>query len=71
MSGAEHKAVIAHYQEEVWNNGNRVISSAIPPRQRVTSSAILIFRFADGKIVEEWGNVDALGRLQQLGLMPR
>jgi len=29
-----------------------------------------IVRFADGKMAEVWHNYDALGMLQQLGLMP-
>jgi steroid delta-isomerase-like uncharacterized protein len=31
---------------------------------------INIFRIADGKIVERWGQLDQLGVLHQLGLMP-
>jgi steroid delta-isomerase-like uncharacterized protein len=135
MSAAEHKAIIARYQEEVWNNGNIALvddlfaagfldhnapdsrgpagvkeavtknRTAFPDfrgtvedliaegdkvvaritwtgtntgdffgrpatGKHVTSSAILIFRFADGKIVEEWGSVDALGLVQQLSQIP-
>ena len=29
-----------------------------------------IFRFAEGKIVEEWLQEDTMGMLQQLGFMP-
>ncbi len=29
-----------------------------------------IMRFANGKVVEHWGNVDQVGMMQQLGLMP-
>ncbi len=29
-----------------------------------------IMRFADGKLVEHWGNNDDLGLLQQLGVVP-
>ncbi len=32
------------------------------------TSAIDVFRFADGKVVERWGNNDGVGLLQQLGL---
>jgi predicted ester cyclase len=43
----------------------------IPPTgKQVTSSAIAICRIADGKIVEEWSQVDLLGMLQQLGVIP-
>ncbi len=32
------------------------------------TTAVDIFRFADGKVVERWGNNDGVGLLQQLGL---
>jgi steroid delta-isomerase-like uncharacterized protein len=43
----------------------------IPPAgKQVTFSAIAICRVASGKIVEEWSQVDMLGMLQQLGVIP-
>jgi predicted ester cyclase len=27
-------------------------------------------RIVDGKVVEEWGNMDTLGMMQQLGVIP-
>jgi steroid delta-isomerase-like uncharacterized protein len=43
----------------------------IPPTgKRVNVSGILISRFAGGKIVEEHEIFDALGMLQQLGVVP-
>jgi len=36
----------------------------------VAVSGIGITRLADGKAVESWGNYDALGMLQQLGVIP-
>jgi steroid delta-isomerase-like uncharacterized protein len=43
----------------------------IPPSGRAFAfSATSIFRIADGKIVEHWGEEDALGWLQQLGAIP-
>ena len=37
---------------------------------RIQITGITIDRFADGKIVEEWTNFDALGLFQQIGLIP-
>ena len=37
----------------------------------VAFSAISIYRFQDGKIVELWAQVDRLGLLQQLGAAPQ
>ena len=43
----------------------------IPPTgKRVVSTGIDIFRIADGRIVERWGEVDDLGLRQQLGALP-
>lgn len=36
----------------------------------ITTTGINIFRLADGKIVEHWGNSDDLGVLRQLGVVP-
>jgi steroid delta-isomerase-like uncharacterized protein len=38
--------------------------------RRVKFTLIDIIRYADGKMVEHWGEVDNLGLLQQLGLVP-
>jgi predicted ester cyclase len=40
-----------------------------PTHKIITWTAILIDRFADGKIVEEWEEMDFLGLQQQLGLI--
>jgi len=43
----------------------------IPPTgKQITLSGINIQRIVDGKIVENWVNLDALGMLQQLGVLP-
>jgi steroid delta-isomerase-like uncharacterized protein len=40
-----------------------------PTGKRMEITGITIERFADGKIVEDWTNFDALGLMRQLGLM--
>jgi len=43
----------------------------IPPTgKQVTVTGITIDRFANGKGVESWVNYDALGMMQQLGVVP-
>ena len=43
----------------------------IPPTgKQAAVTGITIDRFANGKIVESWYNFDALGLLQQLGVIP-
>ena len=43
---------------------------APPTNKKITIRAIAIERFAGGKIVEEWGSMDTLGLMQQLGVVP-
>ncbi len=43
----------------------------VPPTgKQVTLTGIQIVRTADGRIAENWINLDALGMLQQLGVIP-
>jgi predicted ester cyclase len=43
----------------------------IPPTgNRVEFSGIMIDRFSGGKLAETWDNYDALGMMQQLGVIP-
>jgi predicted ester cyclase len=43
----------------------------IPPTgKQITNAAIIIYRIANGKIAEHWIQVDAVGMMQQLGVMP-
>lgn len=41
-----------------------------PTGEEVTMSGIVIYRFANGKIVERWGEANTVGFLQQIGKMP-
>jgi predicted ester cyclase len=41
-----------------------------PTGKRMEMTGITINRVSDGKIVEAWTNSDALGMMQQLGLIP-
>jgi len=43
----------------------------VPPTgRRINVPGISIFRIADGKIAEHWGEEDALGWMQQIGAIP-
>ena len=41
-----------------------------PTNRKVVANGIAIYRFNDGKVVEEWMNTDQLGILKQLGVIP-
>jgi predicted ester cyclase len=43
---------------------------APPTGKQVTATGMSVFRIANGKIVEHWGENDSLGVMQQLGLIP-
>jgi len=46
------------------------LMGAPPTGRRVSFSGMELFRLRDGRIVEQWGEIDAIEMLQQLGLMP-
>jgi len=41
-----------------------------PTGKFVSTSGITIFRLQNGRIIEEWGQSDTIGLLQQVGAMP-
>jgi predicted ester cyclase len=41
-----------------------------PTGKEVTWTGILMFRIADGKIVDQWLEQDVMGLMQQLGVAP-
>ncbi len=41
-----------------------------PTGNRIEVTGITIEQFSNGKIVEDWTNFDAMGLMQQLGLVP-
>ncbi len=69
--------------EDLIAEGDRVVACVIcrgthraefmgiaPTGKSVAFSAVSIFRFAGGRVVERWNNTDDLGLLQQLGVVP-
>jgi len=68
--------------EDLIAEGDRVVARVIccgtrraefmgiaPTGKAVAFSAVSIFRFAGGRVVERWNNTDDLGLLQQLGVV--
>ena len=41
-----------------------------PTGKQIAVGAVDVARFEDGKVVEQWGQTDLLGLLQQLGAVP-
>ena len=65
---AEGDKVVERFTFHGTNTGSFL--GAPPTGKQVTSSGMSIFRIAGGRIVEHWGENDALGTMQQLGLVP-
>ncbi len=54
-----------------WRGTHQGVFQGIPPTgKRVTFTGSDIFRFESGKIAEQWADLDALGLMQQLGVIP-
>ena len=65
---AEGDKVVVRYTARATHRGQwRGIS---PTRKQVVVMGTNTYRFAEGKIAEMWQNADALGLLQQLGVVP-
>ena len=65
---AEGDKVVVRYHFQGTNLGT---FQGIPPTgKQITYTGILIYRFADGKIAEQWTEFDLLGLLRQLGVVP-
>jgi predicted ester cyclase len=57
--------VIARYSGKGTHSGTFL--GVAPTGRSVSYSGIIIWRFVEGKVVEEWTSWDALSILQQLG----
>jgi ketosteroid isomerase-like protein len=65
---AEGETVMARYSVRGTHKGD--LSGIAPTGKQATVSGMSIVRFAGGKMVEGWANWDALGLMQQLGVVP-
>ena len=66
---AEGDKVVSRYTAHGTHRGS--LQGIAPTGKQVTVTGIAINRIANGKVVESWLNFDALGMLQQLGVIPR
>jgi predicted ester cyclase len=65
---AEGNKVVWRYTVRGTHQGE--FMGIAPTGKSITLTGILVSRFADDKVVEDWNNYDALGLMQQLGVIP-
>ena len=65
---AEGETVMARWSCRGTHKGD--LSGHAPTGKQITISGVSIARFANGKMAEGWVNWDALGLMQQLGIVP-
>ena len=65
---AEDDLVVGHFTTSGTHQGELMGIPATGKKVSFTETHIL--RFANGKVVEHWGNQDDLGMMQQLGVIP-
>jgi len=65
---AEGETVMARWSCRGTHKGD--LSGIAPTGKQITISGVSIARFANGKMVEGYVNWDALGLMQQLGVVP-
>jgi len=65
---AEGETVMARWSCRGTHKGD--FSGIAPTGKHIIISGVSIARFANGKMVEGWINWDALGLMQQLGVVP-
>jgi steroid delta-isomerase-like uncharacterized protein len=65
---AEGETVVARWSCRGAHKGD--LSGIAPTGKQINITGVSVARFANGKIVEGWVNWDALGLMQQLGVVP-
>jgi predicted ester cyclase len=65
---AEGDKVVERYTFRGTNLGS--FMGAPPTSKKVQIESMSIYRIANGKIVEHWGENDTLGLMAQMGMMP-
>jgi len=65
---AEGETVVARWTCRGAHKGD--LNGIAPTGKQIAISGVSVVRFAGGKMVEGWINWDALGMMQQLGVVP-
>ena len=67
---AEGDKVAERWTQNMTHTGMAMFGAPAGSGKKIKTTGISVYRIANGKIVEHWGVEDAIGIMQQLGLMP-
>jgi predicted ester cyclase len=67
---AEGDKVVERWSQTQTHTGVSIFGVPAGSGKKIRTSGISIYRIANGKIVEHWGEMDLVGVLQQMGAMP-
>ena len=68
---AESDKVVVRSTWSTWSGTHKGEFMGIPPTGKSVSFGVIdIIRIAGGKFVEHWGQMDNMGMMQQLGVIP-
>lgn len=65
---ADEEKAVARWRMEATNRGE--FMGIAPTGKRIAVSGIDVYRVADGQVTEHWHEIDTLGLMQQLGIVP-
>lgn len=65
---AEGDQVVVRWKFQATHTGP--FAGIAPSRKQVLQTALVMYKFRDGKITHAWQQVDRLGLLQQIGALP-
>ena len=67
---AEGDKVVERWTQTMTHTGVPIFGAPAGTGKKVKTTGISIYRIANGRIVEHWAEMDSLGVLQQLGVIP-
>lgn len=65
---AEGDKVVTRFNMSGTNSGD--FDGMAPTNKKVTATGVLISKYLNGKLVEDWDQFDTYGMMQQLGVIP-
>ena len=67
---AEGDKVVERWMQTMIHTGVAIFGAPAGTGKKIKTTGISIYRIANGKIVEHWAEMDSVGVLRQLGVIP-